>query len=597
MLLPEAGGRSPDRVSTVRTRGLPEDNNVDREPDVASAPSEMGAGAEYVRAEALLAGQNRALELIAGDAPLLEILDYLTRFIESQAEGLLCSVLLLREGRLELGAAPSLPEAYNRLVDGILIGPAVGSCGTAAFTGRCVVAEDLATDPLWTPYPSIVAIALAHRLRACWSTPIRGARGDVLGTFAIYYPTPSAPRPGDVRLVEVATHIAGIAIERHRDHAAREERAQRLADDDRRKDEFLALLAHELRNPLAPIVTAIEMMRRRVDDPPAVERYRAVVERQARQLCRLVDDLLDVSRITRGKIVLKREGTTAAALVARAVEASQPFIEQRRHALLVSLPDEPIELDADPARLSQVLSNLLNNAAKYTEPGGHVALRVTREGSLVAFSVKDNGIGMPKAMLGRVFEPFVQIDAEQTRSQGGLGVGLTLVKRLVELHGGGVEARSDGPCLGSELIVRLPARSADARADAPAPPPVPRASGPAAPQRVLVVDDNVDAATSLADVLRDGGNEVRVAHDGAGALVSADAFGPTVAFIDIGLPGMDGYEVARRLRAGHPATELRLIALTGYGQEGDVQRARRAGFDAHLVKPADMEHLAAALAG
>jgi signal transduction histidine kinase/ActR/RegA family two-component response regulator len=556
---------------------------------------EQGKLAGRGRSEALLEGQNHALELIAGNAPLHEVLAYVNRLIESQSPGSRCSVLLLEEGCLRLGAADSFPDEYNRMVDGIPIGPCVGSCGTAAYRGTMVAVQDIASDPLWAPYPEAAQLILAHGLRACWSTPIIGPRGAVLGTFAVYYDAPSPPRAEDVHLVQVATHIAGIAIERHRADRALEQRAAQLADAARAKDEYLALLAHELRNPLAPIVTSLELMRAKVGDPAAIEKYRAVIERQARQLTRLVDDLLDVSRITRGKVTLRPERTTAAALFARALEASRPFVEQRGHELTVILPDEPLELDVDPARIAQVLSNLITNSAKYTDDRGHIEVRASRDGDAVVLSVRDDGIGIAPDMLERVFDLFMQAPLSLPHAQGGLGIGLTLVKRLVELHGGSVVARSEGRGKGSELVVRLPAARG---AGAPAAPRAPPCARPqASPLRVLLVDDNIDAVESLAEALRAKGNEVRVAHDGEEALAQVRAFAPGAAVVDIGLPGIDGYEVARRMRDADPRPSLRLVALTGYGQEADLARARAAGFDAHLVKPSSLDQIEAAVAG
>ncbi len=410
-----------------------------------------------VMAEAILAWENRALELIAGDAPLAQVLDELTRFIESQDPGLVCSVLVLEGGRLRHGAAPSLPEAYNQAIDGLTIGPQAGSCGTAAFTAQPVVVTDITTDPRWAPYPEVRALAVGAGLRACWSTPILDAGGGVLGTFAMYYRSPSPPSPSHLRLVQSATHIAGIAIDRHRTHLALADRAARLAEADRRKDEFLAMLGHELRNPLAPIVVALSLMRAHEEDPSAVARYRAVVERQVHQLTRLVDDLLDVSRISSGKIVLRPESTNIRAALTVATEAVRGIFEQRKITLSVCLPDEPIPIVADPVRLAQVLGNLLTNAGKYTDPGGHVDVRVAREGGDVVVSVRDDGIGIPADVLARVFDPFVQSEAAREKAQGGLGLGLTLVKRLVEMHGGRVEVKSAGAGRGTEAIVRLPA--------------------------------------------------------------------------------------------------------------------------------------------
>jgi signal transduction histidine kinase len=405
------------------------------------------------RAVSLLAGQNHALELIARSAPLPEVLDFLTRLIESQAPSLLCSILLLEDGRLRCGAAPSLPSGWNRVVEGLAIGPKVGSCGTAAYTRAPVIVTDIAVDPLWD---DVRDAALAYGLRACWSTPIFAAGGEVLGTFAIYYRRPTEPRPEHLCLVELATHIAGIAIERRRADEAIAAHARRLAETARHKDEFLALLAHELRNPLAAIVTALAVLRRRGDEA-SLERCCGVVDRQVGVLARIVEDLLDLSRVSRGTLVLRKERTTAAALVARAVEASRPLLDGRRHELRTSLPDSAIEIEVDPVRMAQVLCNLLNNAAKYTEPGGHLEVRAAREGGEVVFAVRDDGAGIPEEMLTRVFDLFVQAEGASARAPCGLGVGLTLVKRLVELHGGRVEAHSEGLGRGTEMLVHLPA--------------------------------------------------------------------------------------------------------------------------------------------
>jgi signal transduction histidine kinase len=561
--------------------------------------------AERDRALALLAGQNRALELLARNAPLAEVLDFLTRLIEAQAPGLICSVLLLQDGRLRLGAAPNLPDAYNQAIDGVAIGPSVGSCGTAAYRDAPVVVRDIATDPLWADY---APLALSHGLRACWSTPIRGSGGEVIGTFALYHREPGDPRPEHLRLVEVATHLAGIAIERRRQDEALAEQNRRLVALDRRKDEFLALLAHELRNPLAPILTAVERMRGPGRAKATIDTSCAVIDRQVRVMRRLVDDLLDLSRVTRGTVTLKKERTTAADALARAMEASRPALDRRGHQVRVILPEDPVELDADPVRLGQVLSNLLNNAAKYTDPGGHVEVRASREGGEVVFSVRDDGAGIAPEMLDRVFDLFVQAEGAEKRAPGGLGIGLTLVKSLVELHGGRVRAWSAGLGRGTTVTVRLPAATVPT-AIAPSPPPaepaarapegVPAPRGPAKPpshRRVLVVDDNVDAAETLADALRDAETEVAVAYDGPSALSEAGAHRPDAAIVDISLPGMDGYEVARRLRAACPGA-LRLVALTGYGHDTDQRRAREAGFDVHLVKPAELGRILGALSG
>ena len=372
------------------------------------------------------------------------------------------------------------------------------------------------------------------------------------------------------------------------------ELADRLREADRRKDEFLALLAHELRNPLASVHNCVAIMRRAGVTDAELRWCHDVIERQSEQLRRLVDDLLDVSRITQGKIQLRTEPVNLETVVADAVETSAPIINAHQHALRVTLPERPLFVNGDASRLTQVIANLLTNAAKYQNENGSIDLTTRREGTTAVISVRDRGIGLSAEMLHEAFELFAQGERTPDRAQGGLGIGLSLVKKLVELHGGTVHAASDGPGHGSEFLVRLPLLAGVETAEpvasaAPAPAPEPRR------QRVLVVDDNVDAAEGLAMLLRLDDHEVTIAHDGAHALALAAAARPTVVLLDIGLPGMDGYEVCRRLRtAGF--TDTRIFALTGYSQDRDKQLALEAGFDAHMVKPVEFEKLQQILA-
>ena len=389
-----------------------------------------------------------------------------------------------------------------------------------------------------------------------------------------------------------AALVGGTAI----DITDRLEMEEALREADRRKDDFLATLAHELRNPLAPIRNALSLMRHSGGDAPDFLAERAMAERQVSHLARLVDDLLDIARISRGRIELRKEPLELAPVVRRAIEAIQSTIEGRGHALAVALPARPILLEADPTRLEQILWNLLSNAAKYTEPGGRIRLEAQREGAETVIRVRDTGIGIEPGMLPRIFEMFTQVDSRSTRSQGGLGIGLGLVKSLVELHGGTIAASSDGPGAGSEFVVRLPAL-AEARASTA----IPGVESPrqlvASRRRILVVDDNADAAVSLARLLtRLHGQEVRVAHDGPEALAVAGEFLPEMIVMDIGMPGMDGYEVARRLRLRPEHTGTFLVALTGWGQESDRREAREAGFDCHVVKPVDADTIRGLLA-
>jgi PAS domain S-box-containing protein len=364
---------------------------------------------------------------------------------------------------------------------------------------------------------------------------------------------------------------------------------------DRRKDEFLATLAHELRNPLAPIRSAVELLREKAPAVPELMWVQDVISRQLQQLSRLVDDLLDVSRITRGKIELRKERVALSTVVEHALETSWPLVHASRHTLRVRLPPEPLWLDADPTRLAQVLSNLLNNAAKYTPPGGSIVLTAEPAGDDVVLTIQDNGAGIPPEMLSRIFDMFTQVDTSLERAQGGLGIGLTIVKRLVEMHGGAIAARSEGLGRGSEFAIRLPFVEAPERRD-DATPLGEHATPRSAPScRVLIADDNHDAADTLAMLLEMNGNDVRTAYDGQDALRAAEEHRPDVILLDIGMPGMNGYDVARRLRERHETRGAVLVAMTGWGQEKDRRRSREAGFDHHLVKPVDLDALDALL--
>ncbi|HKP11032.1 MAG TPA: PAS domain-containing protein [Blastocatellia bacterium] len=372
------------------------------------------------------------------------------------------------------------------------------------------------------------------------------------------------------------------------------ESQQVLRETNRRKDEFLAMLAHELRNPLAPIRNAAQVLKL-IGPADANQQWaREIIERQTQHLTRLVDDLLDVSRITQGKITLAREPLDLATVVQRAVEISRPLIEARHHQLTVALAPEPLRVEGDSTRLVQVVGNLLNNAAKYTDEGGHIRVEAAREGQEAVIRVRDNGMGLPADLLPHVFDLFTQADRSLDRSQGGLGIGLTLVRQLAELHGGRVEARSDGPAKGSEFILRLPAvATTDAARVAASPAERVRPDGRAL--KILVVEDNPDSAEMLAFMLTLGGHQVHVAHNGAEALEAAHTFAPQIVLCDIGLPGMNGYELAARLRQQAEFKRTALIALTGYGQDEERRRAREAGFDYHLTKPVGPESLASLL--
>jgi PAS domain S-box-containing protein len=803
------------------------------------------------REAALLDGQKHVLELIARGAALPEVLAALCRLVEEQSGGgVLASFLVAEGGRLRHGAAPSLPDAYNRAIDGLLIGPAAGSCGTAAFRREPVYVSDIAADPLWEEYSDL---ALGHGLRACWSQPILTRDRALLGTFAMYDRSPREPGPEDLRLVDLVVRTAGIAIERARtaeaerrllaeveaergrleevfrlapsfmavlrgpdqvfervndryiqlvggreligrtvraalpevtgqgffeilDQAYRtgepfvgtdvrvalrrgsgpmEERilefvyqpmrdtegtvsgilvhgidltdrkraeadlARMTAESDRRrrlyetalsntpdlvyvfgldhrftyaneallamwgrtwedaigktclelgyepwhsamhdreidqvvatrrpirgevpfagpkslrifdyifvpvigasgeveavagttrdvterkamedalreadrqKDEFLALLAHELRSPLAPLSNGLQVLRLADRDVTARASAREMMERQLGHMVRLIDDLLDISRIGRNKMELRRSRIQLSDVVNNAVETARPMIEAAGHELIVSLPPEPVFLDADLTRLAQVFGNLLTNSAKYTPPGGYIQLAAERRGDEVFVSVRDNGIGIPAESLPTIFDMFSQVDRSIERATGGLGIGLALVKGLVEMHGGAVWAESGGTGRGSRFTVRLPAlrtlprHSTGTRLDLE-----PLAASPK--RRVLVVDDNQDSALSMAGLLKLLGNETRTANDGVEAVAAAEAFRPEVILMDVGMPRLNGYEATRRIREQAWGRSVTIIALTGWGQEGDRLQSIEAGCDGHLVKPVEFAAL------
>jgi PAS domain S-box-containing protein len=371
-----------------------------------------------------------------------------------------------------------------------------------------------------------------------------------------------------------------------RDITSRKEIEAALKEADRRKDEFLATLAHELRNPLAPIRNAVQILKAKGSPDPELQWGREVIDRQVQVMARLLEDLLDVSRISRNRLNLRKERVELVTVVEAALETSRPVIEAGSHELTVTLPPEPIHLEADPLRLAQVFANLLNNAAKYTEEGGRIQLRAERQGSDVIVSVKDNGIGIIAEMLPRIFDIFAQSPRALLRSPGGLGIGLSLVKGLVELHGGSIEARSEGADRGSEFVVRLPVAVATPL-PAAAPPKEDEEPKPATKCRILIVDDNQDSADSLAMLLKIKGYEVATAYDGEQAVEAAGTLRPDVVLLDIGMPKLNGYDACWRIRQQPWGQGMFLIALTGWGQEEDRRRTEEAGFNEHMVKPVD----------
>lgn len=478
---------------------------------------------------------------------------------------------LTREVLAGAGFAAELPRTVGELCGAIRRGVGAVVLGEEVLARPAIdlLAGELAAQPAWSDLPVLVVT--------------RGERvGRALGPLDVLRNVAVLSRP--MSMDGFVTAVRAAIRARRRQYQVRELLRERT-EADRRKDEFLAMLAHELRNPLAPIRNAVHLMGLDGLDREKLSNMRAIAERQVEHMSRLVDDLMDVSRITRGKVELRERSFDLRRAAKEAARSVAPTMEAKGHRLVVDLPDSAAMIRADPTRIEQVIVNILGNAAKYTDPGGTIVLAVTRDRSGVVLSIKDDGVGIDRHDLPKVFDLFAQADRPIDRTQGGLGIGLTVVRRLVELHGGGVEARSDGPGTGTEIVVRLPlVEGTDAEDDVAET----RSSSGGRAVRVLLVEDNEDGARTLAAILELHGHRVRVAGDGLTALEVAREFAPEVVLADIGLPGIDGYELARRLRLEPGMEEVKLIAVTGYGQPEDESKAEAAGFDRHLTKPIDV---------
>ena len=479
-----------------------------------------------------------------------------------------------------LGIDLAICGSFDDLLEGVIAGTGAVLIAEEALSAPHITAlhAALARQPPWSDLPVVVLTRPGADSRAS-AEAVR-----MLGNVTLI------ERPVRVSTLVTAVRSALRARERQyqiREHLAERARAEaslRLAD--RRKDEFLATLGHELRNPLAPLLTAVELLKTSGASEPVATRLRPVMERQINHLVRLVNDLLEVSRITRGLIEVRREPIDLVTVLNSAVDASKPILDAAGHHVEIDLPREPVIVNGDTVRLTQVFSNLLNNAAKYTNEGGRVRVRLWTTNDRVAVSIRDNGIGIAQNQLNSVFEMFTQVDRSNRLAQGGLGIGLTLVRSLVSMHDGIVEAHSEGLGTGSEFVVSLPLMSAEAL---PAGQPAIARRFPN--RRILIVDDNRDAADTLGQLLTALGATIAVAHSGSAALDALEVFHPDAVVLDIGMPEMDGYEVARRIRTMAQHQHLLLIALTGWGQEADHDRSRAAGFDHHVVKPPDVERL------
>jgi PAS domain S-box-containing protein len=467
----------------------------------------------------------------------------------------------------------------------------VASCGVALAAGERVIVEDVATSPIFAGQPAL-KVLLGAGVRAVQSTPLVSSGGTILGMMSTHFGHPHRPSERDCRLLDLLARQAADYIARRRAEDQREallisaERAREAAERaNRAKDEFLAMLGHELRNPLSAVRNAVAAA---TLDETSRGRALEIARRQTDQLGRIVDDLLDVARITRGRVPLRKKRVALADVLERTVEGARALMDERGHSITLRLPAEPIHMEADAARLEQAVANLLANAAKYTDPGGSVTVSGERDGEDAVIRVRDNGIGIAPDVLPGVFDLFAQGERSLDRAQGGLGIGLTLVRRIVELHGGTVVATSAGIGRGAEFVIRMRALPAGIEVAAAKLVPAPREHHAA---RVLMVEDNPDAAESLVMILELVGHHVRVVHDGPAALEAARANVPDIMLVDIGLPGMNGYEVARAVRGDAALKHVVLVALTGYGRPDDKAEAMAAGFDYHLVKPVDLDAL------
>jgi PAS domain S-box-containing protein len=589
-----AGGRV-DHFDTVRLRkhGEPLHVSLTISPIEDDAGHIVGASkivrniSDRVRAEAQLHSRNERLRLLSESAGILlstpDAATMLGRLLEKIGpyfglDAYLHYMIDEDGAALRLASWAGVPEDALPALMRLELGEAV--CGTVALTREPIHVTRLqqSDDPELQPVKSF-------GVRAYTCNPLL-SNGRLLGTLAFASRTRDEFDADELVFLGTICQYVSAAYERLR-------LLDKLREADQHKDEFLATLAHELRNPLAPLANVLEIMKRSDEDRALLQQARQTMDRALTQMVALVDDLLDVSRIRRGKVILRRATVPLATVLHDAVETCRPIADDAGVSLDVALPAFPIFLDADSLRLTQVFSNLLNNACKYTPAGGRVWVRTEAEGTQVRVSVKDTGTGIAADELSGIFDMFAQVDASPERSQGGLGIGLTLARRLTELHGGTIEATSEGLGRGSEFVVRLPTV-----AEKPAPfaaPPVASRLEPAPARRVLVVDDNEDGAASLEMLLRINGHETLVAYDGLEAVAAAERFRPDVALLDIGLPKLNGYDTCRRIREQPWGRHMTLVAVTGWGDERDRSKSRDAGFDCHLVKPIDFAALDAVL--
>jgi signal transduction histidine kinase/CheY-like chemotaxis protein len=537
-----------------------------------------------------LAAQKEAFQAAVNNAPLAVSLGILARAVVEQMHGdARCAFHIANPQQTELQYVAGMSAEYARAAGQVLIADDSLDCGVAAFRREAVITADVNEDPRWKEW---LWLARQENYRACWSFPVETSGGSVVGTFTLHRQEPGVPAPHDLELAVRLVQSAAIVISRHQEAEKSVQGVEALRMADRQKDEFLAMLSHELRNPLAPIANASELLSRIIAGHGQAQPAIGIIKRQTAQMTRLVDDLLDISRVTQGRVTLQHEPVDLAKVVDQGVEMVEPRLREKRHTLTVeaTTSDEPLFVEGDMARLVQCVGNILTNAVKYTDPGGTIRVWTRPDGSHAVIGISDNGSGIAADLLPHVFDLFVQSERTLDRAQGGLGIGLAVVKRLVHMHKGTISAQSAGIGQGATFEITLPRIARPPRLTMDA------LNIEVQPCRVLVVDDNRDAADSLSMLLAMQGHISEVAYSGDEAIQCAEIFRPDVALLDIGLPGMNGYELAQRLRAMPNLESIRLIAITGYGQVEDHQRSRAAGFDAHMVKPVDHSSLQQSLA-
>lgn len=590
---------SGDSGAVVFLRLRPHEKATERFRLLTDRIEQLGRQVELrMRTEQVLDSQRQVLEAIAHEQPLADVLELLASSIDRQsAAGARSSVLLYnpRDNTLRHGAAPALPQHYSDAIDGLVIGPDVGSCGTAAFLNETVCTEDIMTDPKWEAFRGL---AQSAGVRACFSTPITGASDEVLGTFALYYDVPRLPDLDDRRVVALLARTAALAIERSRAGIEiralleREREARGEAEEaNRSKDEFLAMVSHELRNPLNAILGWARVLTTDGIDDETLEKGLDAIERNAALQAQLISEILDYSRITAGKLRLEIAPTDISELLQSAVDSARPTATIKSVELLTDMSElEPAQVALDPSRIQQVVDNLLSNAIKFTPEGGQVTLRASTQRKHLKIIVEDTGCGIDAKFLPYVFDRFRQQERTQQSAHEGLGLGLAIVRHIVELHHGKISATSEGRGKGARFEVLLPRRfSWNHQRDRQHADIVDLAN-----VGVLAVDDAADTRALLQTLFSTAGAKVRVAATGFEALEALKKQRPDVLLCDIGMPGMDGYEVVEQLRklegdeAGHRVTA---IALTAYARGRDRQRALDAGFDAHMAKPVDPAQL------